>query len=831
MFQDLRYGLRLMIRRPGFTAVAVATLALGIGTTTAIFAVTDHVLLRPVPYASPERLAVIWETSPTIALPVMFASPPNLYEWQRRSKTFSSMGGFQWRDVTMGGAEPERIRAARVTAGLLPTLGVQPQMGRWFLPEEDRANGRAVMVISDGLWRRRFQQERGIIGRTIPIDGVPTEIIGVMPPQFICPPAVVLRGTPPAEQAELWIPHATNLESGQRGAHYLAIIGRLAPGSTIASADREMNGIQEQIEREFADYKTWRALVVPLVDQVTASSRGAVGLLVAAVGFVLLLACANVANLLLARGVGRRREFAIRTALGAGRARLALQVIFESLALATAGGIAGLALAFVLVRIIVLLGPATMPGLRSVSIDMRTALFASAAAIAAALLAGAIPALGVMRTRLASWLADRSSGSGPGAMRAQQALAIGQIGLAVALLVTAALLVESFRQLRSVDTGFRPAQVTTAKLILAPSRYPDNAARTRFVDQILSSVAQLPGVQSVGVTDAVPLADNRQGTSFVRLDGAAADPTASQNANVAWVSEGYFESLGVPLLSGRTFTAEDTAGRDRVVVINRMLARQVYGDEDPVGHSVRVGASTQAPFQIVGVVGDERHVGVGAEATPSFFVAYRQVPSVRDLSIVVRASGAPPVAASALSSLLGPLGPAVSDAIVRDATANAIRSAVRRIDPDMALFRVQTMEQVVDAAVQTPRSMAWLLSMFAMAALMLAAIGVFGVMSHAVSQRTREIGVRMAIGASPYRMLGSILGEGFTQVGLGLIAGVLLSVLTARLMAGLLFGVTALSVMPYVVVMILLAAVSLVACLVPARRAMRIDPATALRSD
>ena len=831
MFQDLRYGLRLMIRRPGFTAVAVATLALGIGTTTAIFAVTDHVLLRPVPYASPERLAVIWETSPTIALPVMFASPPNLYEWQRRSKTFSSMGGFQWRDVTMGGAEPERIRAARVTAGLLPTLGVQPQMGRWFLPEEDRANGRAVMVISDGLWRRRFHQDRGIIGQTIPIDGVPTEIIGVMPPQFICPPAVVLRGTPPAEQAELWIPHATNLESGQRGAHYLAIIGRLAPGSTIESADREMNGIQEQIEREFADYKTWRALVVPLVDQVTASSRGAVGLLVAAVGFVLLLACANVANLLLARGVGRRREFAIRTALGAGRARLALQVIFESLALATAGGIAGLALAFVLVRIIVLLGPATMPGLRSVAIDMRTALFASAAAIAAALLAGAIPALGVMRTRLASWLADRSSGSGPGAMRAQQALAIGQIGLAVALLVTAALLVESFRQLRSVDTGFRPAQVTTAKLILAPSRYPDNAARTRFVDQILSSVAQLPGVQSVGVTDAVPLADNRQGTSFVRLDGAAADPTASQNANVAWVSEGYFESLGVPLLSGRTFTAEDTAGRDRVVVINRMLARQVYGDEDPVGHSVRVGASTQAPFQIIGVVGDERHVGVGAEATPSFFVPYRQVPSVRDLSIVVRASGAPPAAASALSSLLGPLGPAVSDAIVRDATANAIRSAVRRIDPDMALFRVQTMEQVVDAAVQTPRSMAWLLSMFAIASLMLAAIGVFGVMSHAVSQRTREIGVRMAIGASPYRMLGSILGEGFTQVGLGLIAGVLLSVLTARLMAGLLFGVTALSVMPYVVVMILLAAVSLVACLVPARRAMRVDPATALRSD
>jgi putative ABC transport system permease protein len=831
MFQDLRYGVRLIARRPGFAAVAIATLALGIGTTTAIFAVTDHVLLRPVPYADPDRLAVIWETSPTISLPVMYASPPNLHEWQQRSKTFASMGGFQWRDVTMGGAEPERIRAARVTAGLLPTLGVQPQIGRWFLPEEDRADGRPVMVISDALWRRRFQQNRSIVGHTIPIDGVPTEIIGVMPPRFVCPPAVVLRGTPPAEQAELWIPHATNLEAGQRGAHYLAVIGRLAPGSSIASADREMNNIQAQIEREFPDYRTWRALVVPLIDQVTAGSRRAVGLLVAAVAFVLLLACANVANLLLARGVGRRREFAIRTALGAGRGRLAIQVIVESLALAIAGGAAGLLLAVALVRVIVLLGPASMPGLRGAEIDMRTALFAVAASIAAALLAGAIPALSVMRARLANWLADRSGGSGPGGLRAQQALAIGQIGLAVALLVTAALLVESFRQLRSVDPGFHPAQVTTAKLTLAASRYPDAAARTRFVDQILSSLTQVSGVASVGLIDAVPIADNRQGTSFARLDGPAADPTASQNANIAWVTEGYFESLGVPLLAGRTFTAEDTQGRDRVVVINRMLARQVFGADDPLGRQVRVGASTQAPFQVIGVVGDERHTGIDVDATPSFFVPYRQVPAGRDLSIIVRSTGQPVAAMSAFASLLRPFRSTASEAVAQEGTAGAIRSAVRRIDPDLALFNVRTMEQVVDAAVATPRSMAWLLSVFAMSALLLAAIGVFGVMSHAVSQRTREIGVRMAIGASPYRMLGAILGEGLTQVGLGLIAGVLLSLVTARLLAGLLFGVTTLSITPYVVVIGLLAAVSLIACLVPARRAMRVDPATALRAD
>ena len=363
MFQDLRYGLRLMVRRPGFAAVAVATLALGIGTTTAIFAGTDRVLLRPVPYADPDRLAVIWETPPESPLPIMFASPPNLHEWQVRSQTVAAMGGFQWRDVTLGGSDPERIRGARLTAGLLPALGVQPQIGRLFLPEEDR-----FWRPPSGVDQRRplappLPADPAILGHTVPIDGVPTEIIGVMPPGFECPPAVVLRGPAPAERAELWVPHATNLETGQRGAHYLAVIGRLRPGASFASAHREFNDIQAQIEREFPDYRGWRANVVPLVTQVIETSRRAVSLLVAAVAFVLLLACANVANLLLARGVGRRREFAIRTALGAGRVRLALQVISECFALAFAGGIAGLGLAAGLVRIIAALGPASILGL------------------------------------------------------------------------------------------------------------------------------------------------------------------------------------------------------------------------------------------------------------------------------------------------------------------------------------------------------------------------------------------------------------------------------------------------------------------------------------
>jgi putative ABC transport system permease protein len=829
MLQDLRYGLRLMIRRPGFASVAVATLALGIGTTTAIFAVTDRVLLRPVPYADADALAVIWETPPNHPLPIMYASPPNLHEWQQRSRTFSSMGGFQWRDVTLGGVEPERVRSARVTAGLLPALGVQPRLGRLFLAEEDRANGRPVAIISDTMWRRRFHEDAAILGRSIPIDGVMTEIVGVMPPGFVCPPAVVLRGAPATEPAELWLPHATDLEAGQRGAHYLAVIGRLQPGVTLDAANREMDDIQSQIEREFPDYKGWRANVVPLLEQVTATSRRAVGLLVAAVVFVLLLACANVANLLLARGVGRRREYAIRGALGAGRFRLAVQMIAESMVLALAGGAAGLLLALGLVRIIVTLGPATMPGLREVTVDARTALFMMAASVFAALLAGALPALSVVRARLSGWLVDRSGGAT--SWRAQQALAVGQIGLAVALLVTAALLVENFRQLRKVDPGFQPARVTTAKITMPLSHYPDAASRVRAIDTLLANVRALSGVEAAGIIDAVPLADNRQGTNFERLDGPPPDPTQSQNANVAWITEGYFEAMGIPLLAGRTVTERDRTQDHPVVIINRRLARQAFGDEDPIGRRVRIGNATQLRFEVVGIVGDERHFGIDSEATPSFFVPYRQIAMTRDVAVIVRTStpAAPPQ--SALSSFVGPLASSVSAALGRQQTTGALREIVRRLDGDMPLFQVRTLEQVVDGSVAAPRAMAWLLSTFAVSALLLAAIGVFGVMSHAVSQRTHEIGVRMAIGASPYRVLGGILGEGLLQVALGVVAGAALSLVTARLLAGLLFGVSAATMMPYVIVLALLAVVSLAACLVPARRAMRIDPAVALRSD
>ncbi len=804
---DIGYGMRLVRRRPGFAVVAAMTLALGIGTATAVFSVADRVLLRPVPYPDPDRLVVVWETSPRIPLPVMYASPPNLHDWQQRARSFTAMGGFQWRNVTLGGDEPEQIRAARVTAGLLRALGVQPRLGRLFVDEEDRDHARPVVIVSDAFWRQRLQQSPTVLGQTVVLDGIPTEIVGVMPPGFVCPPGVVLRGAPPADPAELWVPHGTNLEAGQRGAHYLAVIARLAPGVGVDAAGREMTEIQAQIEREHPDYREWRARVVPLIEQVTATSRQSVTLLTAAVGFVLLLACANVANLLVARGVGRRREFAIRSALGAGRGRLAVQVLVESAMLSAAGGLLGLVVAAALLRSIAILGPATVPGLRDVRMDLRALACAGIVAGLAAVLASVVPALGTARARAAEWLADRSGGTGPAGTRVQRALSIGQIGLAVALLVVATLLVESVRQLQAADAGFRPDRVVTGKVTLPDTRYPDGAARVRFVDRLLDSVRQSPGVAAAGLIDAVPVADNRQGTSFAPADEPDADPEQAPTANVAWISDGYFDAMGIPLVAGRTFTERDRLDSPRVVIVNERLARQVYGGRDAVGRQVRVGASANAPFEIIGIVGDEHHAGVDVEAPPSFFLSYRQQPTGRELALVVRAAA--------------------------DGTAPTagLRAAIRGLDAELAFFQVRTMVQVMDTATATPRAVAWLLSGFALSGLLLAGIGIFGVLSHAVGQRTREIGVRVAVGASPRSVVWMVARAGLLQVAAGLVPGLAAAWLLSRLLSGLLFGVSMTDPAPYLIVAGVIGLVAVAACVVPVRRALAVDPVAALRSD
>jgi putative ABC transport system permease protein len=471
LLQDLRYGLRLLVRRPAFAAIAVATLALGIGTNTAIFTVVDRVILRAVPFPAPDRLVVVWETNPGLPVPVMVASPPTLFDWMTRNRSFSDIGAFRWRNVTVGGDEPEQIRGATVTASLLRALGVQPVLGRLLRDEEDRPGGRNVVLIGDGLWRRRFAANAAVLGQTVALDGVPHEIIAVMPPGYAAPPPVVFRGRPPAERAELWIPLAADLAGGQRGAHNLSVVARLRPDVSLEVADADVKRIALEVGREHPDYREWGARVVPLAGWVTESSRRSMALLAAAVGFMLLLSCANVANLLLARGVGRRREFAVRAALGAGRGRLATQVIVESLGLALLGGIAGVIMAFGLIRLIVTLGPATIPGVREAALDLRAVGFAGVISIVAAVLAGLAPALRVMSSRIKDWLSERGLTQGTGALKLQRSLVIGQVALAMALLVSAGLMVESFRQLRSIDPGFRPDRVVTGKVALPVARY------------------------------------------------------------------------------------------------------------------------------------------------------------------------------------------------------------------------------------------------------------------------------------------------------------------------------------------------------------------------
>lgn len=807
--QDLRFAVRLLTKDRWVSAAAIVALALAIGANTAIFSIVDRVVLRAVPFPEPDKLVVVWETNPNLPVPVMVASAPTLHDWQTRNRSFEAIGAFQWRSVTLSGVgEPEQIRGAAVTAPLLRALAVQPQLGRLFRDEEDRADAPPVVLISDGLWRRRFAASHSVLGQSVSIDGVSRQIVGVMPSGYQAPPPVVLRGQPPADRSQLWIPLAIDLAAGQRAAHNLTVIARLQRGATIEAADRDVKRIAAEVASEHPDYRDWNARVVPLMGWVTESSRRSMALLTGSVGFILLLACANIANLLLARGVGRRREFAIRTALGAGRRRLAVQVLAESLVLALVGGIAGVGLASGLIRLIVARGPATIPGVSEATLDVRALIVGVAISVASAILAGVLPALHVVSARLTDWLTDRGVGPGHAAIRVQKVLVVGQIAFAMALLVSASLLVESFRQLRAVDPGFQPEHVITGKLVLPVSRYPDNAARIGFLDRLLSSVRGVAGISAVGVSDAVPMADNRQGTFFIRAEAPVVpEALAASTANVAYVTEGYFEALGMRVVDGRTFTERDTSARPGVVIINERLARLRFGNENPIGRRVRVGVADQATFEVVGIVADDHHVAVDADPTPTFFVPLRHTLGPREISVIAR-------------------GEVDATQIV-----TPLRAAIRAVDPEMPFYRVQTMEQIVEASVATSRSLAWLLSSFALSGLLLAAIGVFGVLSYSVNRRTPEIGVRVAIGATPVQVLRMVLSEGLVQVGLGIAAGTVIAVGMARLLSGLLFGVTASSVTPYIAVAALLMIVTAAACIAPARRAMKVDPVTALRAE
>ncbi|MGN6391587.1 MAG: ABC transporter permease [Gemmatimonadales bacterium] len=817
LMQDLRYALRGLRQRPGFALVAVLTLALGIGANTAIFSVVNGVLLRPLPYDHPERLAMIW--GHRTQEPLAELSVPEYWELGERTHSFTRVGAYADGSTTLTGVgAPERLRAGYITAGLPGVLGVVPALGRGFTGQEDRPGGPAAVLLSDGLWRRRFGGDPSIVGRVLTLDDTPATVVGVMPPGFQLPAHYAGPGM------ELWAPLQLDPASDRsvRGWHFLDVVGRLRDGVTLGAAAAETSALMRGMLREHTTEYTaeFNGTSTSVSGEVVGDVRPALLVLLGAVALLLLIACANVAGLLLARAESRQREIALRTALGAGRGRLVRQLLTESVVLAAAGGVVGVLLAVWGVRGLVLVAPSSMPRLAAIGIDARVLVFTAALTIITGVLFGLAPAFHALHGDLAGSLTDggRSGTAGGGRQRARRLLVAAQVAIALVLVTAASLLVQSFFRLREVDPGFRPDHLLTARVELSTVRYATNESRRWFYHELLDRLAHVPGVRSAAMARALPMTGKLEigDWSFI-LEGRAASPPLPSDWHPGdWqaVSPGYFATMGIPLLQGRDFTEDDRVGTPGAIIVNRTLARQAWPGEDPLGHRVLLGGGGVDSVwrTVVGVVGDVRHRGLSAAPRPEMYLPYAQFPAgtgavMPSASLVLRTAGTP-------EALIGTLS-----------------STLRDLDRDVPLSSVQTMEQVMGAWAAERRLVMLLVSGFALAALTLGAVGIYGVMAHLVSQREREIGIRMALGAVPEQILGLVISQSAWLVMSGIVAGTVAALAAGRLLAGLLFEVRAADPLTFAGTALTLIAVAAGATLVPALRAVRTDPAHALRSE
>jgi putative ABC transport system permease protein len=817
---DLRFALRNLARRPGFTALAILTLALGIGADAALFSVIRGVLLRPFPFHEPERLVIAWETQLERGLPKMFAAPPNFADWEREAHSFAGMAAFRPASFLLSGDDrTTEIRGAAATASLFEVLGVRAEVGRIYTAAEDRPGAEPVVVLGHDLWRRSFGADPRVLGRTVELDGGPRRIIGVMPAGFAFPPPIALEGTAPAEKTELWVPLASDLAGGQRGAHFLTVVARLADGVALDRAEADLQAVAAALADEHpGSNRGWSAAVVPLTEEVLGRIGRALWLLLGAVGLVLLIACINLANLLLAQSAERQAELSVRRSLGASGARLARQLVTEGLALSLLGGTAGLFLAWSGLELLVGLAPANVPRLDEVAIDPAVVAFALALSVGTGLLFSALPALGSAgRERSGALLPGGARATaGPGASRLGGALVVAEVALAMAVLVGAGLFGRSFLRLQAMDPGFAPEQVLTAQVTLPPELAaggPEDrrAAWSRTLGRLEAELAAVPGVEGAGFVLELPLDADRQGTT-VALEGREAPaPGEEAQANFTFVTPGYLRAMGVPLLAGRGFEDRDRDGSEPVVLVNRAFVRRLLPEavlDGAVGEHAVVGVN-QEPWRIVGVVGDVRHDALGREPIPAVYLPYHQLPWSRSMALAVR-TALPP-----------------------ERAAGVIRDRLRVVEPEAALYRVRPMAEVVAASAAEPRFSTLLLGAFAAAALALAALGVYGVLAHSVRRRTREIGVRVALGAARDDVLRLVLGRGMGLVGVGIVLGLGLSlllggVLSRSLASAFVFEASATDPATTAAVAGFLAAVGLVACYLPARRAMAVDPREAL---
>ena len=809
--QDVRFGSRSLRRNPAFATVAILTLALGIGANAAIFSVVNAVLLRPLPWSEPDRAVMIW--SKWTAFDKTWVATGEVVDYRRRAKTLSEVAAWGEGQVNLtGDGDPERVSSANVTANLFSTLGVGAMMGRTFSAAEDVRNGPNVVVLGHALWSRRYGADPGIVGRTVQINGNTYEVTGVMPPGFVLP-----TDYQNPEPSQLWLPLQMDPASMDHGSHGLYAAARLTPGATVRQAADELHGIAVAMTAEglYPRQMQFDTVVLSLTDEVVGNVRRAIWLLFGAVAFLLLIACANVANLLLARAEGRQREIAVRAALGASRLRVMRQLLTESLVLTSIATTVGLAFAFVGVRFVGWWNPANVPRVADVTVNLRVLLFTAGVAVVTSLAFSLAPAVRALGVDLTDSLKDGAQGasSGGGRQRYRHALVVIEMALAVVLLVGAGLMLRSLWALQRVQLGFDPSQVLTMRLSLPATSYQTPEQVVDFYTRLLDRVRAIAGVRTAGAVRALPLGSTI-GDFGLRVEGFTPTPGTGAKGDWQIASSGYLEAMGEHVIRGRGITPDDKTETMLVALVNEEMARRYWAGRDPIGGRFQVGGGAQnRPFiTVVGIVADVRHNGITDAVKEKFYVPHTQWHksvgnAIRSMTLVMKAQGDP------------------------KALANPVRQTIRELDPNLPVAAVRTMDEVVAATLSAPRFTGMLLGVFAALALALSAIGIYGVLSYVVSRRTREIGIRVAIGAGRGQVLRLVLGSGVGLALVGIVLGLAAAASLSRVMTTLLHDVQPGDPATYAAVAAALTIVAIVASLIPAWRATRVDPVKALKAE
>ena len=806
MLQDIRYAVRKLSRTPGFTTIAAFTLALAIGATTAIFSVIDGVLLKPLPFRDPERVVRVTNLRDGNR---MVSSVPDFLDIRAQSKSYASLAALDNQAMNLtGGSEPERISAARVGATFWSLLGVTPQVGRGFAPNEDSQSAARTVVLSDGLWKRRFGGDRRIVGKTIALDGNSFTVIGVAPAGFSFP-----------DRPDVWIPLVfaqDDLNPDGRGAHWMGIMGRLAPNVTVTQATSELVTITRRLEQQYPESNTnMSGAVIPMQEYLVGDVRPALYVMLGAVAFVLLIACANVANLLLVRAASRESEMAVRTALGAGALRLVRQLVIESVLLAMIGGVFGTLLALWGVDLLLSMAPNGLPRINEVTVNGSVLVFTAGVTAVTGVLFGLFPALHAARANVGGMLKEgmRGSSGGVASRRARNTLVMAEMALAVVLLVGAGLLIRSFSKLLAVDPGFRAERVVTFAIAAPDTKYGQYAQRRELVSNLVERMKRVPGAQGAAVVTGLPLSNIMMRTSAHIVGTPPERPGERKSTDVAMATPGYFTTMGIPLVAGRDFTDRDGSGAPVVSIVNQEFVKRYFPNENPIGKRIELGwdqdtASTGGNMtlggEIVGVVANVKRRGLSQEVFPETYASYMQ-PTFSNFSVVVRSTADP-------STVMA-----------------AIRAQIRELDRDLPLSDLRQLKELVAASVSRPRFYTTILGVFASIALILAAVGIYGVISYAVSLRTRELGIRIALGATGRQVSGLVLQQGVGLAIAGVAVGGAGAYWLTRLLSKLLFGVSATDPLTFVGVAALLTAIAAIASFVPARRAAKVDPLLAMR--